>query len=380
MISDKTMYVENDIYHKKNIKDLLDYIQQEKDNFLDWQYYITELVQLRGCSYEKFGKMTGFSKNTIKSWCINGTMPRTRDMFIKLAFGLKMNVEETNELLVKYGKYSALYVKDLYDAIIIYVINQRTDNWDDENYNYASLEKWFDKFKQISGNRIINSKYYNDPKTIGIFNDIASIQSDNVFEEYIMKNKEIFFSSYSALICFIENFIEIRLTEISDEIDAERYSWHKYVAERGLDSSFEIMLSRLKHNGILPRREQLIVLGIHLNMVANDINKMLSLANMKELYARDKAESLVIYLLRNAEIADPDLQFNNAWKYVMTTNDRMLKKEYQEIIERYYGEDYDEEWNDEGIADLAEYIGNMINDNVDDDITSRLSYLVRRRE
>lgn len=106
---------------------------------------------------------------------------------------------------------------------------------------------------------------------------------------------------------------------------------------------------------------------------------MLCLANMRELYARDMAESLIMYLLRNAEIADPDLQFNNAWKYVMTTSDRKIKKEYQDIIERYYGEDYDEDWNEDGIEDLSEYIRNMINDNADTGIAEKLSYLVRGR-
>ena len=377
MYSDKTIYVENNIYHKDSISDLIEYIKQEKDSFLNWQFYINQQLQLRGCSYEKFGKMVGFSKNTIKSWCCNGTMPRSRDMFIRLAFGLKMNVEETNELLTKYGKYSALYAKDLYDAITIYVINRRVGNWDDERYCYCSLEKWNNKFKEIFTAHQVNPKYYYDPKTIGVYNDISGITDDSAFEEYILANKEIFFSSYSSLICFIDDFIQIRLSEKKDDIDEAKYSWHKYVTEKGLDSSFEIMLSRLKHDGLLPRREQLIALGIHLNMVANDINKMLSLANMKELYARDMAESLIMYLLRNAEIADPDLQFNNAWKFVMSTSDRKLKKEYQDIIERYYGDDAVDDWSEEGIEDLAEYIIKMINDNAEDGIAEKLSYLIK---
>lgn len=377
MYSNKTVYIEKNIYHKESLADLLDYIKQEKDSFLNWQCYINEQLQLKGCSYEKFGKMVGFSKNTIKSWCCNGIMPRSRDMFIKLAFGLKMNVEETDELLTKYGKYSALYAKDLYDAIIIYVINKRVGNWEDENYNYDSLKKWNIKFEEIFKSHRVNHKYYFDPKTIGVFNDISGITDDSAFEEYILSNKELFFSSYSSLICFIDDFVQIRLSEKSDDMDKVTYSWHKYVTEKGLDSSFEIMLSRLKHDGLLPRREQLIALGIHLNMVANDINKMLSLANMKELYARDMAESLIMYMLRNAEIADPDLQFNNAWKYVMTTSDRKLKKEYQDIIERYYGDDAGEDWNDDGIEDLADYIIKMVNDNNDGGITEKLSYLIR---
>lgn len=377
MYSDKTMYVEKNIYHKDSISDLIEYIQQEKDSFLNWQFYINQQLQLRGCSYEKFGKMVGFSKNTIRSWCCNGTMPRSRDMFIKLAFGLKMNVDETNELLTKYGKYSALYAKDLYDAITIYVINQRVGNWDDERYCYDSLEKWNNKFEEIFKAHQVNRKYYYDPKTIGVYNDISGIKDDSAFEEYVLANKEIFFSSYSSLICFIDDFIQIRISEKKDDTDETKYSWHKYVTEKGLDSSFEIMISRLKRDGLLPRREQLIALGIHLNMVENDINKMLSLANMKELYARDMAESLIMYLLRNAEIADPDLQLNNAWKYVMATSDRKLKKEYQDIIERYYCNDTAEDWSEEGIEDLAEYIIKMINESVEDWIAKKLSYLLK---
>lgn len=377
MCNDKTMYIEKNIYDKSNLSDLISFIKQEKNYFLDWQFYISQQLQLRGCSYEKFGRMTDFSKNTIKSWCCNGTLPRSRDMFIKLAFGLKMNIEETNELLVRYGKYSALYAKDLYDAIIIYVINQRLDNWDSDKYSYDSLEKWRHKFEDIIKVHQVNTKYYNDPKTIGIFDDISEINDDAAFEEYILSNKDIFFSSYSGLICFIDDFIDIRLSEKKDEIDEEKYSWHRYIAEKGLNSSFEIMISRLKHDGLLPRREQLIALGIHLNMAANDINKMLTLANMQKLYARDMAESMIMYLLRNAETADPDLQFNNAWKFVMTTSDRRLKKEYQSIIEHYYGEDSDDEWSDEGIEDLAEYLGKMINDNADGDINEKLLHMIK---
>lgn len=377
MYSDKTVYIEKNIYNRSSLSDLISYIKQEKNYFCDWQFYISQQLQLRGCSYEKFGKMTGFSKNTIKSWCCSGAIPRSRDMFIKLAFGLKMNIEETNELLVRYGKYSALYAKDLYDAIIIYVINRRTGDWDNEKYNFGSLDEWTHKFEDILKAHKINTKYYNDPKTMGIFDDISAINNDVDFEEYVLLNKDVFLSSYSGLICFIDDFINIRLSERQDEMDEEKYSWHRYVAEKGLDSSFEIMISRLKHDGLLPKREQLIALGIHLNMTSNDINKMLSLANMQKLYARDMAESMIMYLLRNAEITDPDLQFNNAWKFVMTTSDKKLKKEYQNIIEHYYGEDSDNEWSDEGIEDLADYLKKMINDSADSGINQKLLNMIK---
>ncbi len=362
-----TVYMKNDIFEKNNSNEVIEYIRNNDLLFLDWQRYINNLLQLRGCSYEKFGKMTGFSKNTIKSWCINGVMPRNRALFIKLAFGLKMNVEETNELLLKYGKYSKLYPKDLHDAIIIYVINKRINDWDNPIYDYNSLSAWEEKFCEILKNHKTNEKYYYQPQTVGIFNDILKIKDDLEFEKYILTNADVFFSSYSALIYFIDDFIEIRISE--KEIlgnETEKYSWHRFIKEKQLDSSFEIMLSKLKHDGLLPRREQLIALGIHLNMVANDIDKMLELAHMKPLYAKDKAESLLLYLLRNAEKIDPDLQLNNAWKYVMTTSDRHLKAEYQKIIDTYYGIDSDEEWEN-CIEDLSMYLQSELeNLNLDD--------------
>lgn len=376
MLANETVYMKNNVLEMNNIESLLKYIKSEKDNFISWQSYINEQVQLRGCSYERFGKMTGFSKNTIKSWCRSGTMPRTRDTLIKLAFGLKMGLEETNELLVKYGKFSELYAKDLYDAIVIYVIVHRQGNWDDECYNYESIKRWNEKFEELLAQHRVNPKYFNEPKTTGIFDEIKQIKEDSEFEEFVIKNQDVFFSSYSGLICFIDDFIEIRLDEKNDFEDSSSYSWHRYISEKGLDSSFEIMLSRLKHNGILPRREQLIALGIHLNMVVNDINKMLSLAHMKELYARDIAESLVIYLLKNAEEVDPDLQLNNAWKLVMTTDDNKLKKEYKQVIDRYYSLD-SEDWDEEGIEDLSEYIGKMISDNELDTFSENIINLTR---
>lgn len=356
-----TLYIKTEIMDKDNLSDAMKYIFNENDRFVDWKKYINELLQVHGCSYEKFGKMTGFSKNTIKSWCVNGTLPRSRQLFIKLAFGLKMDIEETNELLYKYGRYSKLYAKDLHDAIIIYVISKRVNNWNDERYSYDSLEKWEEKFENILKRHNVDSQYYFKMDTVYVYNDIKDQTDDEDFEQYVINHSDVFLSSYSSLIGFIEDFIRIRTTERNDAVDnSEKYSWHRLLKEKKLDSSFDIMLSRLKHDGVLPKREQLIAMGIHLNMTSMDIDKMLSLANMHELYARDKAESLLLYLLRNADEFDPDMQFNNALKYVSSTSDKKIRKEYQQIVDMYYGLEEDE-WEN-SIDDLAEYIRNELVD------------------
>lgn len=364
-----TLYVKNNILSQNSAEELISYINNNQELFIDWRKYINNCVEMRGCSYEKFARATGFSKNTIRSWCIEGKIPKNRSMFIKLAFGLNLDVDGTNKLLTRYGKYSSLYAKDIYDAIIIYVINRRMNDRENPNYQFDSINKWFEKFKDIRLERFIDGKYRYQPKTIGVYNSIISIKDDHAFEKYILNNKDIFLSTYDKLYEFICDFIDIRKSELEDEYDdnqEHKYSWHRIVKEKNLDQSFEKMLSDLKKHGIVPRREQLIALGIHLNMVATDINNMLSLAQMQELYAKDKVESLLLYLLRNAVTVDPDLELNNAYKYLGRSSGHQFRKEYGRIIEQYLGRSDLPEW-DNCIENLADFIRDrLINLNMED--------------
>lgn len=285
-------------------------------------------------------------------------MPKNRNMFIKLAFGLNYDVKQTNKLLTRYGKYSELYAKDINDAIIIYVLNNRMKNTTDEKYSYANLKKWHDKFNDIRKNYVPEEDAGFQYKTIGVYTSIISIEDDERFEKYIYENKKIFLNSYKSLYNYISDFIRIRTQELEDVFDSDpgnRYSWHRIVVEKGLDKTYEKMLSDLKNHGILPKREQLIGLGIHLNMVETDINNMLTLAHMEELCARDKLESLLLYILRNAVMSDPDLELNNAYKYLGIASDKQFKQKYEKIIERYFRSDDTEEW-DMYIEDLSDYI------------------------
>lgn len=360
-----TVYAKNEVLAQKSGEDLLDYIKNNDEIFINWKKYIIHCMEMLGLTYAKFASMTGFSKNTIKSWCTEGTLPKNRDMFIKLAFGLNLDIEHTNELLTKYGKYSELYAKDLYDAIVIYVLNKRKNDLENPRYQYDALKYWFNKFEDIRSTRLVDSKFNLQTMTVGVYNSIISIDRDGDFEKYIYDNKDIFFSTYSELVEFIDEFIKIRKSELEDENDdnpENKYSWHRIAKERNLDQSFEKMLSELRNHGIVPKREKLIALGIHLNMVASDINNMLSLAHMKELYARDKVESMLLYLLRNAVLTDPDLELGKAMKYYYGASSRRFKKEYDATIKKYQEQEDIPEWGDDYIEDLAEYIRRQLTD------------------
>lgn len=359
-----TKSMKDNILSQKSAKDLMNYINHNTDLFIDWKTYINEIVGLFGHSYEAFAKATGFSRSTVRNWCINGTLPKSRDAFIKLSFGLKMDLEQTNELISKYGKYSKLYAKDIYDAITIYIINKRTNNWNNKNYQYDSLNKWIEKYKNFKTVGFKTNHSLFAPKTMSVYNNILDIQDDYDFEIFLDENKSIFLTSYSRLISYIEDFIRIRNYEMSDVLNEkafENYSWHRIIKEKNLVPYFEKIWSNLKIQGILPSRRHLIAFGIHLNMTAEDIDKMLSLAHMEKLYAKDKVESVLLYFLRHAVKTDPDLELNNAYKYIALSSSKEFIKEYRDIINKYIGKSDIPEWN-ECIDDLTEYIRNKLLD------------------
>ena len=95
-----------------------------------------------------------------------------------------------------------------------------------------------------------------------------------------------------------------------------------------------------------------------MNMVERDINTMLRLANMSPLYPRDQIDALMIFLLMNAVRENPELEFNNAQRYLYNGSDSRLKPQYRRAVEEYYSREWGE-FNDE-IDDVFNYIRRQI--------------------
>ena len=223
-----TEYVRHDLANNSSLGAVASYIKNNSADFLSWKNYINRLLESNGGKYIRFADKIGFSKNTVKKWCIEGKKPQNRDDFIKIAFGLNMDLEQTNRMLKKYGGYAALYPKDLYDAIIIYVINKRKGNYDDPAYSYDSVKQWnerlsvirqeaYESFKQNK----VRLKKHETLSTVVAHQNLVSLSGDDDFERYILSNKEIFFNTYDKLIRFIDDFIKIRGDEYDDVHDSD---------------------------------------------------------------------------------------------------------------------------------------------------------------
>lgn len=359
----QTAYIRRDLSGIRSIADALDYIQKNNTDFLSWKTYINHLVDINGGKYTRFAAKTGFSKNTIKKWCKDGAKPQNRNDFIRLAFGANLSLEQTNHLLKKYGSYAELYPKDLYDAVVIYVLRKRQDDFDDPGYNYESVEiryealgdirqEAYEAFKKTQ-NKISRRQTLN---TMLAYRELTSLTGDAEFEHYVMTHKEVFLNTYDKLIRFIDDFLKIREDEYNEcrDADEQRFSLHALAQEKGLNSSFESALSQLRTKRVLPKRSKLIVIGVLLNMVEADINTMLRLANMSELYARDSIDALMIFLLNRAVQENPELEYNNAQRYLFNGSDLRLKAQYRKSVEEYYNTEFGE-FNDD-LDDIFTFI------------------------
>ena len=81
---------------------------------------------------------------------------------------------------------------------------------------------------------------------------------------------------------------------------------------------------------------------------------------MSELYPRDQIDALMIFLLMSAVRENPELEFNNAQRYLYNGSDRRLKAQYRQAVEKYYNEDFGE-FNDD-LDDVFNYIRSQTNE------------------
>lgn len=349
-----TNYMQRTLEKQSSIEDLKAFLSNFERERISWKNYINEILLPIDTSYEKIAKRIGFSKGSVRKWCVDGELPQNREAFIKLSFALNMNLEQTNILLSVYGHYSELYAKDVNDIITIYIIKKRQDDFENERYNYESLQYWYKKYKEKMQKyrHEINEFYYKDISTRGFYEKIKLIKEDAEFEDFIDNNQLIFTSTYSGLIGYLESFIELRMKEL------ETTSFHGLVKKLNINARYERMLSNLKQNGILPKRRELIAFGIHLNMTLEDINILLSKASMKRLYVKDKIDCILMYFLNEVVKEDPDLLINNAFKIKASIKDPIIRQKCEEIVTRIMELEYDED--DKEIKSIAEFVSKAL--------------------
>lgn len=352
----------------EDINDLNAFIDKHSAYFTDWKAFINHLLDMGGYSYSKFAALCGMSRNTIISWCEQGKVPRTREQFIRIGFAVTMTLDELNDFLQRYGKYSRLNVKNIDDAVTIFSLHNQL--------SYAQcyqLKQHFpsllqDVLKERKSHKTKHTFYFS---TKELELELISVTTLMEFESFVERNKEAFANSYVKLIDFIDSYIALNTIDADGKQGTLNSFLSQHIENPAIVAGFNTMISKLRCYGMIPSRMHLIALGIHLHMTAEDLNTMLVFAGMEPLCGKDKLESIVIFAAENAVIENPEIEFSNALLLQQYTNNPEIKEKCNQLIALYGLTDYQANNN----VNLYDYITNALM-SMDTDTTREILYLL----
>ncbi len=268
-------------------RDILNHLRTEKES---WKEKINHIINSNGYTKVAFAELCEVSRISVGKWC-KGSIPKSREMFIKIGFAAHYNLDQMNKFLMRYGKYTALYAKSLEDSVYIFVLNS---NHIPHNYNVCKkiLEKIHFK---MQGQEIIGGSCYD---TSDLLEEILNLSEESELVEFIQNNSEAYKEPYRKFYAYVEDFliancIGFKSGEVFNNCLAPKGNW---------SSSLRKCVYAIRKKQWFPMRRKVISLGLHLNMNLKQINDMLQLAQMETLCAKNPVELAIIYALVDADL------------------------------------------------------------------------------
>lgn len=286
--------ITNFLEHCEDIEDfksvLLPKLQNQR---LMWQEKIQQILSDTGLSVKQLASLCKVSEPAVRKWK-NGALPQSRDMFLRIGFAAGYGIEEMNYFLKRYGRCPQLYVKTLEDSVCMFVL--RSDTLPHTYECYLEVLEYVKGELQAAAPTAQNS--YDTGRMSEHFTTLRSMEQ---MISFVQSNLGAFRASYQKLYSYILAFVRINLQDIGDD---QYVSFHSMASESGWSSSLRHCITEIRNKRWFPLRHKIISLGLHLNMDLDDMNKMLTYAQMEPLYAKNPVEAAVIFALEEAKLND----------------------------------------------------------------------------
>lgn len=283
-----------------------------------WSRHVKEEIERTGISQTKFGELCGVSRTTIcERWIKKGAIPADRETFIRFGFAVGYSLEEMNSFLVRFGKFSELYSKNVEDCIYIFVLKSK-----ELPHTFATCEMIAKKVGLVFGKR--DDATIDDNK-VGLFSteetdkELSFVHSIKELEEYLVEHKEQFQYKYDGFYSYVKQFVKLNNEEIAairndeDLVDGAKLlgdassrkmninSRNAFNQNMFTSSSFRQYLEDVYHNRVIPKRREIVKIGLILNMNYRQLNQLLDYVHMEPLCGKSPTESALIYALLDAE-------------------------------------------------------------------------------
>lgn len=299
--------------------DLRAMLRQYDAAFCSWPQYYAELLQTCGLSYLALSARTGLSRNTLRRWCTQKSAPRCRETYLRLAFGFAMSPGEADRLLVRYGGYPPLYARDLFDAVCTFLLTRGCTDFSEAEALYARCTR-----PQTGAAPQADTAY--------AASQLRTLTTNEEFTQFALQNAALFQGGHTRL----QEFLRERLRARGyDPATGAVQPIHSLFAASGIPARFEKDISTLMTHGTLPRREKLIALGVHLGLLADELDEMLRLAGMEPLCAKNRLECILIYALQQLQLTHPEITAENAAQLLAVTSRKDVQAQCRACIEDY---------------------------------------------
>lgn len=293
MMEDKqnidTVFIRDEISRCEDVEDLKNEIfpllksQQEQ-----WAEKINQVIKDAGLNKSKFAQACGISRPGLAKWC-KGAIPRNRSTYIRIGMVAGYNVEQINQLLTRYGRYTGLYSKTLEDCVCIFVASH--------NYGDKSLETYEYILSKIKEQLENASNDFEDVNTVFMDEQLAKVKDEQEMEVFIADNIDVFATAYRSFYAYVKMIIESYFGMGFDNV-------YEMALAQDWSSSLRQCVSAIYQKKWIPTRNKIISLGLHLNMDHDQVDSLLELAHMEPLCAKNIFESVIMFILDDAELND----------------------------------------------------------------------------
>ena len=292
--------------------------------YVSWTAHIQLLFEKHHLNTAKIMKGCGVKEGVARGFWTK--IPAQRESVIMLAMMMHMTVDETNELLTRWGRFSRLYARNPRDAIWTWLLIQGGSD-----RPAALFEEYYLIYQEVAGQ--MKDQDYRD--TLIVSKDLenrakaakATGNSTEAFRACIQDLQPDFEMGYQKLQNFIEGFFrnleqeDVNMLGVVDLWDKKNEDEFKLVESKDLPhkqtpkerfgddrkwyETYRKHINNLRDNRIVPDRAFLVALGLHMRMNMNTINTMLDLAGMGPLCAKDPLEAVLVFHLEGLYCAFP---------------------------------------------------------------------------
>ena len=236
-------------------------------------------------------------------------IPSERKYVIMMAMMLGLNAEQTNELLVRGARYPRLYSRNPEDAIWIYLLERGGSDMPAALFDaywdiYVQEQDRYDREQGKAPRRLPKGTVLvHDEITVAArrakMASVSAAAADRIYRDLVRSHIQDYANGYWRLVEYIDKQFQ-PFRSSANERWKDHASFHHAYYER---------MQALRDRRELPSRLFLVALGIHLEMDKDSINKMLDLAGMGPLYAKDRLEGSVVFLLEELYCKMPSVFF-----------------------------------------------------------------------